>query len=627
MPAALTHESLIQSNPGLWLETYGKIRDTSGKNVRPRMNVLQRRINALYVARLLEGKPLRAIGVKPRKRGFSTMVGACHYHQMQSFQNEGVIIGDRLETSDIVYRMMQNFGETDGFLGKWGSKHTSTTEKMVWEHGSAVRQATARGKATVRGLTPQFIHGTEVAHWESPEEAMDASMNAIPDSGFNVVFWESTPYGAGEPFALTWGAARWPDDQECPGGALYWKQWESVCPDQPRDASGLTSQYFVRIFAAWYEFEESIVKLTAEQKQEIKKTLDGESWYRGERKLMALYLNEGPSGLRLGKEVDGADVWEQLAWRRVMIKTKCRGSTRIFDEEHPADPHSCFLASGRQVFDDDALTHIQLLTRRTCEHGDVQDGSDQRAVWRTTGADAASVWRWEAPKLGCRYILSVDLAEGEDQTKGNDPDAHSALVWRDEYLDSTGMLWPVKLVARVRPPNRMPMIPFARLVRTLARYYGNCVVIPEMNNSGMSFITALKMMEGGPPPIWQRRERDPHSGNERGWDGWRTTDNAEYGGVRATIIWHCHELLRNRRVEICCPHYHAQLLDFVDKRGRMEAGSGHDDDVMSGCIGLYNIGSATTYALPKQRDWTPPEVLAMERSLEGERMSNIAMKT
>ena len=173
----------------------------------------------------------------------------------------------------------------------------------------------------------------------------------------------------------------------------------------------------------------------------------------------------------------------------------------------------------------------------------------------------------------------------------------------------------------------MPMIPFARLVRSLARYYGNCVVIPEMNNSGMSFITAMRMMEGGHPPIWQRRERDPHSGNERAWDGWRTTDNAEYGGVRATIIWHFHEMIRNRRIEICCPHYHAQLLDFVDKRGRMEAGSGHDDDVMSGCIGVYNIGSATTYALPRREEWTPPEIARMEGKLSIDSARGQAMRT
>ena len=619
-------EQLIRLNPGIWFETYGRVRDVKGKNVVPVMNVLQRRFNALYVNRLLDMKPLRSIILKPRKRGCSTIVGACHYHQMMNFQHEGVIIGDKLETSDIVYRMMQNFAETDGFKGKWGSGASSTTEKMTWEHGSRLAQATARGKATIRGMTPQFIHGTEVAHWESPEEAMDASMNAIPDVGFNVVAWESTPFGAGEPFSNTWGGARWPTAEECPDGRLYWKQWEPVCPDQPHDESGLSDKYFVRVFAAWYEFEDSHIKLSEDQKKIIERTLDAESWYSGEKKLMDLYLNDGPCGPRLGSEVVGCDVWEQLAWRRVTIKTKCRSSTRIAQEEHPEDPHSCFLASGRQVFDDDALTHIQLLCRQQPSWGNVDD-SKEMTIWSPTGADQATIHRWEEPLVSCRYLLSVDLAEGEDQTKGDNPDAHSALVWRDEYLDERGTLHPLRLVARVRPGNRMPMIPFARLVRALSSYYGNCMVIPEMNNSGMAFITALKAMTDRPaPPIWQRKERDPHSGIERAWDGWRTTDKAEYGGIRSAIIWHFHEMIRNKRIEIHCPHYHSELVSFVDKKGRMEAGSGHDDDVMSGCIGVYNIGSATTYSREIRERYLPPDIRALEKQLRISDEQGLAMK-
>ena len=620
----LTNDLIIRSNPGIWLEAFGKIRGVSGKNITPRLNVLQKRINALYVSRWIKGDPLRAIGLKPRKRGFSTMVGACHYHQLMNYPHEGVIIGDRLDTSDIVFRMMDNFAQTDTYAGRWGSPSVTTTEKIKWDHGSLLSQATARGKATVRGMTPQFIHGTEAAHWENCNETLDAAMNAIPDTGFNVVFLESTPFGAGEPFAETWGRARWPSAGEVPDGKLYWKKWESVCPDQPHDASGLSAQSFVRIFAAWYEFEESFVRLTASQKRNIEATLDAESWYAGERKLISLYLTEGPQGQRLGDEVEKADVWEQLAWRRLTIKNKCRASVRIFLEEHPEDPQSCFLSSGRQVFDADALTHIQLLTRNAPDSGNVDD-SGERAIWQVTGADGATVHRWEAPLVGCRYIMSVDLAEGSDQTKGSDPDAHSALVWRDQYLDTNGVLHPIKLVARVRPPNRMPMIPFARLARALSAYYGNCTIIPEMNNSGMAFITALRAMTDKPcPPIWQRKERDPHSGVERAWDGWRTTDNAEYGGVRSTIIWHFHEKIRNREVEICCPYYHSELANFVDKRGRMEAGSGHDDDVISGCMGIYNIGSGTTYSLAMRPGSIPREIAAMMSMEEGTR--DLSMK-
>ena len=617
MAGTIPIEALLRFNPGVWFETLSKIRNARGKNVTPHMNIVQRRINSLYMSRLRQFKPLRGVGLKPRKRGFSTFVAGLHYHQMMAFAHEGVIIGDKLDTSDIVFRMVENYAATDAYKSPtWGSPSVATTEKIKWEHGSMVSQATARGKATIRGLTPQFVHWTEAAHAENAEETMDAAMNAIPDEGFNAVFLESTPFGTEGPFADTWQKARWPTAEECPDGKLYWKQWEAVCPDQPYDASGLSDMGFVRIFAAWYEFEDSFIKLTPSQKKNIEATLDAESWYSGERKLIELYLSEGPQGQRLGKEVVKADLWEQLAWRRLTIKNKCRSKVRIMDEENPADPQSCFSASGARVFDDDALTHIQLLTRLHPVYGNTDD-SGPRAIWHPTGADLAPIVRWEEPKIGCRYLMSVDLAEGEDQTKGDDPDAHSALVWRDEYLDERGVLWPIKLAARVKYGTRMPMIPLAKLCRALSGYYGLCMIIPEMNNSGMSFITALRAMTDKPcPPIWQRKERDPHSGKERSWDGWRTTDNAEYGGVRSTIIWHFHEMIRNKKVEICCPHYHSELVNFVDKKGRMEAGTGHDDDVISGCIGIYNIGSATTYTREAREVELPPEIAALKAQQE-----------
>jgi hypothetical protein len=604
---AIGLDEIVRLNPAIWLESFGRIRDERGRSVRPKLNVLQKRINALYVSGLLKRRPVRMIGVKPRKRGFSTMVGAIHYSQLMNFGHEGVIVGDKLDTSDIVFRMMVHFADTDEFRGRWGSGYDAQTEKVKWEHGSLLRQATARGKATCRGMTPQFCHGTEVAHWENPEEAMDATMNAVPDSGFNCVVWESTPFGAGEPFALTWDGARWPTEDECPDGWQYWKQWEALCPDV--ESSPLSDGYFVRVFAAWYEFEiPERMRLNAEQKAHVRSTLDAEGWYFGEQALIDLYGESGPQGMRLGKEVVESDIWDQLAWRRLTIKTKCRGSVRIFDEEHPKDPKTAFLSSGRQVFEEEGLTRINIATRRAERRGGVINEHAGAVTWRDALEGEALYWLWEKPRVGCRYILSVDLAEGEDQTKGKDPDRHSALLLRDEYLDERGVRHLPRLVARVKPPNRMPMIPFARVCFNLSLMYGGCTIIPEMNNSGMAFITALRALHGT-ANIWQRTEVDPHSGRERRWDGWRTTDNAEYKGLRATIIWNLHEALVNGEIVIECPNVHFELASFVDKRGRMEAGGGsHDDDVLSLAIGLYSIGAGTVLTERSVRRRVPSDL-------------------
>lgn len=229
----------------------------------------------------------------------------------------------------------------------------------------------------------------------------------------------------------------------------------------------------------------------------------------------------------------------------------------------------------------------------------------------------ANYWFWERPKVGCRYIVTVDLAEGEDQTKGENPDRHSALVLRDEYMTPEGLRVNPAVVARVRPPCRLGMIRFTKLVWNLSAYFGKCMVIPEMNNSGMSFITAMRMLPES-PPIWQRTEMDPHSGLERRWDGWRTTDSAEYKGLRSVIIDRLQEAILAQTLDIWCPHILSELVDFVQKGHRREAGSGHDDDVLALAIGFYNLGSATEYRTPVYRRSVPHD---LRKFVEQERSS------
>lgn len=614
-------DDIVRMNPGVWLETYGYIRDVGGKKSRPVMNVLQRRMNAIYVSRLIAKRPMRGLVVKPRKRGASTMVGAHHYAQLQNFQHEGFIIGDRSETSGVVFEILRFYAENDEFRGKWGSQLVdNSSEKLSWAHGSKAEIGTAQGKASSRGRTPQFVHETEKSHWEHAEETSDAVRNAVPDEGFTVIWEESTPFGFDNLFSNDWQRGRWPTEEECPDGGLYWKQWENVCPDQP--AAGRTDLDYVRCFAAWYEFDtpgaESFIRLTDEEKAHIQNTLDGESWYRGERDLISRYGNEGPVGIRLGLEVTRCDVWEQLAWRRSTIKNKCRANLDTFNSEHPSDPKTCFVSSGKGVFDSDSVDRVHARSEQvTPEYGQIEiieRVNERRAGWKIADSGTATIWVWEPPKIGCRYIMSIDLSEGNDQTKGDDPDAHSALVLRDSYIErETGVFYRKRLVARVCPENRWPMIPFVRLCAGLGLYYGNCMQIPEMNNSGLAYITAMKASFPW-VPLWKRREVDPITGKTiKEMDGWRTTDTAGFGGVRSQIITVLHDDLREDRIDIGCPAVHSQLLNFVRKpSGKMEAGTGHDDDVISISIGNFNIGDGTIMEPPLYRNaFIPPEVQAL----------------
>ncbi len=605
-------DAIIQGNPGVWLEGFAKIKTASGKLESPRLNILQRRILAVHMARRARNLPVRGIGLKPRKRGFSTMVSAIHYTELQKHSYEACIVGNKLETSDTVFRMMKVYHEQDEIAkeGKWGGAAKWNSERAVFEHGSLLAQSSAMNGESIRGQTPQLLHGTEVGHWQRDAEVLLALLNAVPDDPSTSVWLESTPNGDTNAFAVTWKGARWPTDDECPDGAAYWRYFESDCPDTP-DCVG-DHYAFIRVFAAWFEFEEVFTqRLTDDEKAQIQATLDDRSWYKGEHDLIKKYGNirESNGVMRLGLEVETADVWEQLAWRRSMIRNKCKFNPKKFDQEYPSDPASCFLASGNPVFDSDAVADYKAASRNVSpDHGTIELNRDEsRATWKPCGPDMSLFWRWETPKLGCSYLIVVDPAVGEDQTSGSDPDRHSVLVLRRGYRDNNGTLYKPRVVARIAPPCRVPLNTLVEWTYRLYLYYGRCVVLPEMNNSGLAFIIGAQAKNMS---IWKRQEFDPSTGKKEAKLGWKTTDTADYGGVRTLIIDTLSGILRERELDCACPHIAHEMGVFVVEDGKSQAASGeHDDDILALAIGMYNIDQATMFAEPVVQRLLPRDLL------------------
>jgi hypothetical protein len=606
---------VLRGDPRAWFETKATIRLASGRISKPgaaRANVLQRRIFALAKARRAAGRPCFAIGLKPRKRGFSTAVAALNYHELAGHGYESVIVGNKLETSETVFRMVALYADRDDFArtGRWSSANRTTTERITWQHGSMISQSTAKSGESIRGQTPQIIHGTEVAHWEQEDEVFLALMNAVPDDPNVSVWLESTPKGRGGEFYNRWQQARWPKPDECPDDdADYWRAWEVKCPDQP-DAM-FAEWEFVRVFAAWFEFDEATIKLDEGQKKHIQETLDSKSWYYGEKALIEVYgqIDPATGKQRLGNQAAGTDVWEQLAWRRMTIQSKCGMDPSQFDQEYPRDPHSCFLASGRPVFDADAIEHYstQLMTP---DYGTLDtnlpdtgivphEWFQERTTWRTTERDDAIFLRWESPRVNCQYLIVIDTAEGEDQAGGRDPDRHSVLVLRRGFFDTEGVWHKTRMVARVRPPCQVPIHVLVEWAHRLHLYY-SALVIPEMNSSGLAYITGAKIRG---TPIWKRTEWNPRDGKEVTRFGWRTTDNQDYSGVRTLIIDHLGGVLRKRELDLHCGNAVHELGTFVNNSGRKEAEKGeHDDDVLALAIGLYKIDAATGhFELPIER--------------------------
>lgn len=588
-------------SPSVWLQLAGMVEGSKGGLQEIQPNILQRRALHAWMARYKAGRPARLVGLKPRKRGFSTISTAIHYWMMRMAPvNVGLLGHQDNASTQTLYRMLETYRDNDRNAGNWGSVPSKeASDEMRYSNGSTVMRFTAENPAKVRSSTVQAISATEWAYWADSEKALQAALNAMPKGVFTSFIGESTPNGITGSFPTTWRNARWPTAEECPGGEMYWNQWRSFLPDVV-DAGIPEEELFIRIFAAWFEFDDAFVRLSRVEKDAIKHSLDREDWYFGEQDLIDRYLYTRPDGVDvLGKEVGHADVWEQLAWRRVRIKVDCDADRRSFDEEYPSDPHSCFLSSGRPFFDPDSITTLDQFAKYTppairgileWKNGGVDD-----VVWREARTDSHIYHVWEHPKENCSYVCVIDSATGENNVKGGDPDRHSVLVLRAPFRDSDGIIYRPKLVARIRPPCLVPLHTAADWAARLCVYY-QALCVPEINNTGQAIVMALRnypavriaRRSSGEDPRTGRRQKKVLVGH--------LTDVS----TRQAILDYLHRALRNETIEVACPAviYELRIFNHDPDKGRPEAPEGqHDDDVMALAIGLHWLDASIPYTI------------------------------
>jgi hypothetical protein len=544
-------------------------------------------------------------------------------------------------------------------LDEDGPFEKAIATRIEWAHGSSVELYTASNPESARSAGLNGYHATECGRWAAggqldAGETIMSMRNALPKSGFHVAIEESTANGAQGAFYDTCRGARWPEGEgtKDEGGRMkdegmqrvgaaksgavqgpllstaealrdvhgamgtinsqpstanpWWHQWQS---DFPLEAARFAPDLqFVFIFAAWFEDERHVERLTPQEAKEIEETVDGAAWYDGERELIARFGQEGPRGLRLGAEVD-ATVWEQLAWRRGIIAHVCtRRGLEEFKQEYPSNPLEAFRSSGSPVFDPDGLIALEEMRRQApapafgnverersdpyCPRGGHWTG----VTWRSANERAATIWRWEEPVENGRYLIAVDTKENSEIIKGSgNLDRNSVLVLRDAWQDERRVWHPVKLVARVAAPNQWDDAPLARLIAPLAKYYGDCLIVVE-NNKGLALITRLRDEHGC--QLYCSEHWDAVKQTTAKTYGWRTDE-----GSRRQMVSTGQEYIRDKRLELLDAHAIAELKSFVfNSQGKATAASGtHDDDVIALLMGLCCLHAAILYPRVRAR--------------------------
>lgn len=597
-------EAAIRSNAGVWFETHGKIwpKDRSQGLMRPLMNYLQNRVQSVVNQMEKDKLPVRIIGLKPRQKGSTTYFSAIDYHRMRKSSVHACVIGGQYSQTSEIWEMLRTYSQNDVF--DWGNTGKIDSKSGNWSNGSRLKPETAMDALAGIAGTYQVLHATEVARWArygvaNAGEVLANILKCVPLLPDTMVILESTAEGANGPFYDRWLQAVDADD--------YMSGKVDVQPGQ-----------FIRVFAPWFEFSDSAMRLTGEQKRHIEKTLDDEEEYAGERTLIERYSRDDLGTPRLGNTVTNYDQWEQLAWRRWAIREECKGDKTIFDRDYPHSWQDAFVKSGNRRFNSTGLSVLRKrLPLRVPMHGVLEETKNRTMSFRPTERAESKFILFERPVPGRRFIISVDPMTGATQTGSVDPDYHGVFVLRDGYWDGSGHWNRKATVARI-VRCRWDIDVLEEEIWRLARFYGGqqgCIIAIEMNMD--RGLTELLKQRGA--NLYQREVFNQREFKTTKALGYLTNEKTRETLIESLALDIREYDTPGKGIDIFDVDAIEECDNFVRKmNGRSEAAEGFkDDDVLAIALGSLLIDQATTYMPNRGGFGLPPDLQALEQKPAG----------
>lgn len=589
-------KEVIRNSTSVWFESqhcriFGK--DRAKGLIRPRCNYLQAKVQRVIEQFEELELPVRIIGLKPRQKGSTTFFSAQDYCFLRRHSASAIVIGGQYSQVSECWDMLQTYAKNDTF--DWDNHGEINAKSGSWSNGSKLRPETAKDAVAGIGGTHQVLHAFEVARWSRHGVANASGVlsnitKCVPQLPGTMITLESTAEGS--------------------SGEFYERFVGAV--DAEKFISGeadVQAGSYVRVFAAWFEFSDSAMRLTDEQKRRVENTLDSDMEYDGEKELIANHGNIGEDGVtRLGVSVQDFDVWEQLAWRRFAIHEECEKDKDIFDRDYPSSWQVAFQKSGKTRFNGTGIGVLKKSVAKTAVRVGIIEEARGNFAFRSTDANESTHKIWEAPTPGYRYILPIDPMTGASQTSGMDPDFHAAGIIRAGFWNSAGRWVKPCLAARVIP-CQWDIDRLEQAAWRLARYYGNtsgCKIVVEMNQDrGITELLKLRSADLYMRELFNKREEKFTKAL-----GYQTNER-----TRETLVEKVAGEIREwdapgRGIDIWDIYTITQLENFVRKEnGRCEAAEGfHDDDVFMLGLGLELIEHATTYWPPVSSFGLPPDL-------------------
>lgn len=363
-------------NTKLYIEKYLKIQDKNAKIVPFKINKPQMKLYNALKEQYNQGKPQRAIVLKARQMGFSTLTeGIIFKKTVTAFNIKSGIITHEASATDNLFNMSKRYLDNLPDEMKPQIKKSNAKELVFdSEKGTGLKgiiKCMTAGNTTVgRSDTFQNLHISEYAFWGGKKkDTLIGLLQSVPNTKDTMIVVESTANGY--------------DD--------FKDMWDDAVEGKSD---------FIPVFCAWWELDE----------------------YRKEYN--GFELNEEEIEIKKLYNLDN----EQLAWRRWCIQTNCRGDIELFKQEYPSCPEEAFMSSGNCVFDKEKIIN------RIQQIKDIEPLKQGSFLYDYDGLNITNI-RWQECKNGIIKIYK-DVEKNRPYVLGGDTAGDGSDNFVGEVLDN-----------------------------------------------------------------------------------------------------------------------------------------------------------------------------------------------
>ncbi len=302
-------------------------------------------------------KPARLICCKSRQMGISTLVEAFVFALITLNPNRfALVVAHSVESSRTIFSMTQRFFLQYTRANSITPAVSARRIEYPRPRYSRMQIDTASNRNLGRGGTLHYVHASEVAFWERPQEPMLAISQAVPLHWDTLVFWESTANGAQNLFHRTWIAAQRGDSD------------------------------FEPIFLSWKGFPEYSLPV-----------------FRNEELSLSAEEKDYASTHELSPE--------QTKWACFTKRNQCRNSWEMFHQEYPVVASLAFTFSGLPWFEPQVIQELlDASDRPSAARGSLRFGEDNSPEFFEQSTGPLQVWKF--PEAHLTYSLGMDVGEG-----------------------------------------------------------------------------------------------------------------------------------------------------------------------------------------------------------------------